>query len=484
MRWVLLLACAWLAAAEEVALSEVPPTDQAHFWSQAGPRQAAVDANLFGHPIAIGGTVFPRGIAAHSGYSAVWRLAGMALAFSATVGIEDETHPQDGPGDALADAVFAVLVDRQVVERRTCRVGAPPQAIAVGLAGAQHLELRIEYGRSGFVRQRGAFAAPVLRLAGGRQAFLTAAAQAEGAARQERERPASDWPALPAWKGITLTREPFRAYPDALVIDTGACRLVVVPGCGGMVVSCRAAGGGEMIAEAGNDAPPRSLVRGLLRDCGGHFVRSKPRNHFTPAEPLLLAGPYQLAFPAEGVVELTSRTSPYLLLRQSTTLSVGAGSGTVAVRNALANAAPFAQEVGVWSLTRLRTGGLARIAFPAAAERTVVPEAFAAFIAEAGAASVLDVAALLATPLGKGSLELRQWTQGDRVEAAFRDGSRLAVRSRDAEAYQAADRDRPSTHLYLVDAFTEVELHGPVRRLEPGGEAELSESWECTGAQR
>ncbi|MCK6486814.1 MAG: NPCBM/NEW2 domain-containing protein [Planctomycetes bacterium] len=462
----------------------MPPTDQAHFWSQAGPRLAAVDANLFGHPIAIGGTVFPRGIAAHSGYSGVWRLAGMALSFSAAVGIEDEAHAQDGPGDAEADAVFAVLVDRRVVERRTCRVGAPPQAIAVGLAGAQHLELRIEYGRSGFVRQRGAFAAPLLRLAGERPAFLAAAAQAAHAAQEERERPAPAWPVLPAWEGIALRREPFRAFPAALTIDTGACRLVVVPDHGGMVVSCRAGGGGEMIAGAGNDAPPRSLARGLLRDCGGHFVRSKPRNHFTPAEPLLLAGPYQLAFPADGVVELTSRTSPYLLLRQRCTLTLRAGSGAVAVRNTLVNAAPFAQEAGVWSLTRLRTGGLARIVFPVAAERTAVPESFAVFIAEVGGSSVLDVAALLAAPLGKGSLELLQWTDGDRVEAAFSDGSRLAVRSRDAEPYQAADRDRPSTHLYLVDAFTEVELHGPVRRLEPGGEAVLSESWECTGAQR
>jgi hypothetical protein len=239
-----------------------------------------------------------------------------------------------------------------------------------------------------------------------------------------------------------------------------------------------------MIAAAGNDAPPRSLARGLLRDCGGHFVRSKPRNHFTPAEPLLLAGPYELSFPAEGVVELTSRPSPYLLLRQRSTLTVRAGSGAVAVRNALVNAAPFAQEAGVWSLTRLPTGGLERLEFPAAAVRTVAPEGFASLVAATGAGGVLDVAALLAAPLGKGSCELRQWTHDDRVEAVFRDGGRLAVRSRDAEPYQPDDRDRPSTHLYVAGAFTEVELHGPVSRLEPGGEAVLSESWECTGAQR
>lgn len=474
-----LLASLCLGAAERISLGEVACTDAAYFWTQDGLRQPVLDRNLQGRAIAIGGQTYRRGLAGHTGFSAVYNLSGLATSFTCLVGLDDEDHPQDpAQGDRSADLVVLVLVDRKEVWRRTLRLGEPAVPLAVELTGAQQLELRGEYGKTGFFRQRIVFADPELVVTA-RDAFLHAADLWRQRAEGERAR-RLDYPAAPAWTTLDIRKVAYRGLGNAYRIATGKLEVIVAPELGGMIVSLAVPGGPNLLSEAFDPARV-NRDRGRAPDGGGHFNRHQPKNQFLPPDPILLYGAYSIEFPAEGRIRLRSPESCYLFLRQAYELSFEPGGRGLHLVNIQENTAPFAQACGIWSITRVKPELATRLRIPAESPdpprpATFEPRALAGLVRSGGDWNELDLSPALFDRLGGGSIEWQAYARSNRIEVAF--GAVVFSKLFGVPAQPGDDLSGfYPTHLYLAKAFIELECHGPTLTLPPGGKVELHEDW-------
>ena len=99
--------------------------------------------SIDGHPLTLGGTVYPHGIGTHADSVFVVNLHGSATRFTATVGVDDEVRPR-------GSVVFSVRVDGKVAAQTpVLHGGDAPVPLSVDLTGAKRLTLSVADGGDG-----------------------------------------------------------------------------------------------------------------------------------------------------------------------------------------------------------------------------------------------------------------------------------------------------------------------------------------------
>ena len=154
------------AAASNLAAKDAPANG---FWAETldlykitqSYGSAAVGRSVDGHPLTLGGVVYPHGIGTHAESVFVIKLHGGATRFEALAGVDDEVHPR-------GSVVFAVRVDgKTAVQTRVLHGGDTPQRVSVDLTGAQTLTLRVSDGGDGIDYDHADWAGALLTLVPG-----------------------------------------------------------------------------------------------------------------------------------------------------------------------------------------------------------------------------------------------------------------------------------------------------------------------------
>jgi len=467
-----------LAGEEALSLCDVPWTDAATFWTCDGQRLPVVDANLQGRPIAIGGVRHERGISGHTGFSVVYNLSGLASGFSCLAGIDDEDSPKDPKDSVEAVLDVVLLVDRREAFRRSVKLGEKAVPISISLKGASQLELRGEYGRSGFQRQRISFAAPVLTV-DSKAAFLKSAS--DWKARVEAQRSLKpECPEAPSWRNLKIERILDEGAGCLYKISARDYEIIVAPGFGGMILSYGPPGGPNLLWNAFK-VSQETPARGSCPDIGSHFNRFQPRKYFFPPDPLLLCGRYCVSFPSEGEILLESPESYYLFLKQSFRIRLSQESSLLSIEETHKNIAPFPQECGVWSITRVspslaRGLSMPRAAAKVQASRQFYPDSLLDSLKGQGAWDSLEIGQHLLSSIGSKSLEWQQWPERGELRTRFDGLSFLKSFEIPVDPATPMSGYLPG-HFFVSSKFIEIECHGATKLLQPSEEISLSEAW-------
>ncbi len=122
---------------------------------------AVAGRSIDGHPLTLGGVVYPHGIGTHAESVFVIKLHGGATHFAAMVGVDDEVHTS-------GSVAFSVSVDgRTSAQTGTLHGGDTPQLVSVDLTGAQTLTLRVSDGGDGISYDHADWAGAMLTLVPG-----------------------------------------------------------------------------------------------------------------------------------------------------------------------------------------------------------------------------------------------------------------------------------------------------------------------------
>ena len=471
----LLLFLVLFCGAEEIGLDTLPWTDAAYSWTPDGPQLPRINRNLSGKgPIRIGGTVFPKGICGHTGFSVVYRLDGCADAFSAMIGVDEEHFPNDRPEET--DVHFVILAYHRIVLKRTLALGAEPERVDVDLRGIHQLELRGEYGR-GFRLQRVAWGNPVFRT-------RTPDALRSALERNRRKHETilafvPEYPAPPAdWKSCRIRKLEWNGFANAYRIEGKEFEALLVPEYGGRILEFREKDGENLLKTTVFPGADR-LLRGRTPDrSGGHFMRCHPSPAFYPNDPILKHAPYTLSFPADG--EIVMRSSESTLFRIVYEYRLKIREDGFDLENRILSKAPFPRPLGVWSITRLETSLLKRILLPPEQKNAPAKLRFE----QKGSLLELRKSPEKTVLLFSGKpgthtafSEFRIWSDPPEIRTEGRNGGWMTIR------YDRPKEDLNGeypVHLFVNGALTEEESHSPVRLLKPGESISLTERW-CVG---
>ncbi|MFQ5495810.1 MAG: NPCBM/NEW2 domain-containing protein [Phycisphaerae bacterium] len=104
------------------------------------PWPVAMDKNVAGGPLAIGGRVFAKGIGVHSRTEISYALNGAYERFVSTIGIDDAVRPR-------GNVVFQVLADARIrFDSGELSGSDPPRPVLVDVSGVKTLTLVVDYG--------------------------------------------------------------------------------------------------------------------------------------------------------------------------------------------------------------------------------------------------------------------------------------------------------------------------------------------------
>lgn len=262
---------------------------------------------------------------------------------------------------------------------------------------------------------------------------------------------------------------------SALRLEGRATWLEVLATAGPRIVGLGLAGGPNLLAEtpdAGWETP-----YGRYELVGGH------RLWFAPEDPERVAVPDRDGLVVERVpagLRLVGGMEPATGLVRVIEVRLEAGTAVVDLRHELHNAGRVALEIAPWSITQLPLGG--RVLLP---QRRAVPvhdvrpnrnlvlwpytswEDPRIRIRE----GLVTVAASAGDELKVGCLDEAGWV------AYARGGTSLVVRFEPASGEAHPDLGC-NVETYCGPHYLELEVLGPLRRLEPGDTAVLDERWE------
>ncbi|TVR14660.1 MAG: hypothetical protein EA401_04050 [Planctomycetota bacterium] len=123
-------------------LSDIPPSEVEEEGAFGTVWNYAVNENIDGSPLKLGGTYYAYGLVIHSRARLSWKLEGNYVRFHTFLGISDAMIPHN-----VGDCEVSIYVDG---ERRwhqgSVRVGEPPQRIELDVTGAEKLTVVVDYG--------------------------------------------------------------------------------------------------------------------------------------------------------------------------------------------------------------------------------------------------------------------------------------------------------------------------------------------------
>jgi hypothetical protein len=108
----------------------------------------ALDANVAGHDLRLGGSSYDKGLGLHSHARATYRLAGGYRRFEALVGLDD----RDGAGGRVRVRVLADSKPLELGAGEELAGRGRPLAVSVPVAGVRELTLEVEFGQDGDVQ--------------------------------------------------------------------------------------------------------------------------------------------------------------------------------------------------------------------------------------------------------------------------------------------------------------------------------------------
>ncbi len=470
---LLLLFCLTLAiglSAAELDLGSLQWTNANYFWTWDGPSQPLIDRNLSGGKITLGGKNFDKGICGHTGFSIVYNVNKQAESFEAVIGVEET----DAPGDKKhlneeSGIILIIKVDRQELINHTITIGSEPVKVNVDLRDKTQLEIMASYHKH-FFRQRIGIGNPVIRSSTPEK--LQETLKSEYCKYENALHYSPEYPAAPEWEAITVTKTSFNDYDNAYNINNGKISMTILPEAGGRIVSFREnSSQDDFIYARVPTSKNRLLPRGRASDANGsgHFMRIQPGTFFYPADPILKYGSYDIEFPSDGRIIMTSQTSPVFLLKYQYEIQVAPEKNSVRIISRILNAAPFVYEVGIWSITRIRQEKIRQIRLPTEQENPQNPCVIDRFKVLKSADSIL----LSDINLNPESGEFKCYAIRSEVNAELIDGRRFAIQ------YLLPEYDSTfyPVHLFSGKLFFEIESHGKVEQCKPEACVELAEIW-------
>lgn len=448
--------------AEDIPLEKLELSSYTRFWKDGTGWKPLFNRNFYGNPIRIGGKTYTRGITGHAAFSMFYNVNGKAEMFRCIIGIDEENRPED-TREGSSSTRFQIFTDRKKVFDRLLFFGEKPLPVEIDLHGKTQLEIRGTYGTAGYHQQRPVFAAPILTT--NDSAALKQELQREVMMTKKLHSCEVIYPSVPAWEKIQIQKHAFSDYANAYTMQNEHLCVTVLPEFGGRIVGFSEKGK-KNILYANLPSAGKKLCQGETfgdRSGAGHFFRIEPNIGRIPSDPLLKFGKYQISFPCEGVIRMTSPRIHTLYLQYEYELQLNPGKQSLMVINRIRNIAPFPQTAGIWSLTR--------IPYATCDTFLLSPKDTNTELATSGAA-ILDEneRGLLVTgikPKFSISYTPAKYTE---ITALLKNGRNFRI------AYQR-DPVLPSCQLFCNGIFSEMEAHFFLRELESGEEAEAKELW-------
>lgn len=464
-----------LPAAEVPLSSDLPVTDARWINSYEGRKPPLFNRNFSGNPISVGGIQMQSGICGRTPFSMIYNIRGAAEEFTALVGLEDEDHPLDialnnGP---VPSVMVEIRVDRKTVFCQEMKLGATPASVRVNLREKQQLELRADCGKGNVQRQRIAWGNPIFHCTDSQH--LRSVLSEEKKRREAIFTTPKSYPPAPAWNNISIKKVTWQNYHNAYEIRNGALKAVFVPEMGGRIIWLSGRDGHNVLCDRlpqdRNPLPARGRTEDMT---GGHFIRLLPQNYFIPSDPVLEQSPYDVAFPADGVIVMRSSTSPIFLVEYIYRFEFQPGSGRLRVVNGILNKAPFPLRLGVWSLTRLPYRHDTRVMIPhpmpTMGDQLKIRN-------ENGAARLLrnyeclGIQTTTQIQRNDSFLELLCPARPMTLRAELNPGKNFTV------TYQP-DKNTPGVvHIFADRFFVELEGHGEANLLHPESACWFDETW-------
>ncbi len=261
---------------------------------------------------------------------------------------------------------------------------------------------------------------------------------------------------------------------DCVALENASLSLLVTQSVGPRILSLRYKGGENLFAELPDFVSVRPDGQ-LFHFRGGHRLwhapEAMPRTYALDDDPVEIT-------PAEGGLLVRQKADAETGIEKSLHITLVGDQPRVVVRHTLTNRGPWPIECAPWTITQLRTGGVAIL--PQSRNQTeVLPNRSLALWPYTDLASpqvtwgnrTLLVRAEMTGPFKVGFPNPRGWL------AYWLDGT-LFVKHAAFDASAAYYDFGSSSECYCNDKFLELETLAPIHRLEPGGLAEHVETWD------
>jgi hypothetical protein len=473
------------SGADQLPLGDLPWTCANRIWTASRRRLPSINRNQLGHAISVGGQIYEQGIVGHTGMSLVYNLSGKAKSLTLAVGIEDEDPPQfAGRKLPPANALVVFQTDRREVLRQEVKWGSPPVPVTIDLTGKQQLEIRADYGKKGFLRQRVALLAPIVTTDHQTELLATAKEWRQRLDVQRLRKPL--YPDAPAnWRGIMAERQDFKGFANSYRFTTASMELIVVPECGGRIYSIKRSGERNILRCQLDGAKWKLPEYGNQVYTGGFYTQPQPRNYFLPPDPFLGFGAYEISFPSEGEILLTSPPSWIFFLRFQYHLKINPDQAELEIVSTHVNLAPFPQLAGIWSLTTVNRKQLASVDIPAESARAPRKTSFEKEKYRSWLQSDKDWVSLRLPENNwnlMGPNDCVQWQvfpQKNLIKAVC--GHTTYRKSFDVPENVWNDMGSfYPAHVFVGDKIGELECHGPTLLLNPRESVQLRETWRLT----
>ena len=261
---------------------------------------------------------------------------------------------------------------------------------------------------------------------------------------------------------------------DCVALENASLSLLVTQSVGPRILSLRYKGGENLFAELPNFVSERPDGK-LFHFRGGHRLwhapEAMPRTYALDDDPVEIT-------PSGGGVWVRQKADAETGIEKSLHITLVGDQPRVVVRHTLTNRGPWPIECAPWTITQLRTGGVAIL--PQSRNQTeVLPNRSLALWPYTDLTipqvtwgnRTLLIRAEMTGPFKVGFPNPRGWL------AYWLDGT-LFVKHAAFDASAAYYDFGSSSECYCNDKFLELETLAPIHRLEPGGLAEHVETWD------
>ena len=391
----------------------------------------------------------------HSKSSVCYNLSGKALSFSSTLAVNDKSSSVN----------IIILVDRKEAFRKTIFRKDKTIPVSIDLKNKQQIELLVKYGKGSFEQ---IFMNPKLEVKN-KKRFLETSREWRKKVELEKKR-LPEYPKAPKWKNFKIEKKNYKDWDNSYFISNGKIQIVISPEFGGRIMSFKLVGGRNILAESD------SLIS------GGHFNRPQPQNYFLPCDPLLTSGKYDITFPVEGEILLTSPKSWKFYLQYKFRIKLSSDKPELEISNIHKNIASFQNMAGIWSITRVNSKLATALMLPEETKNPRFkyffnPEKFHSFVKKRKQWNKLDLTERFWMTLKNGVIEWKEYPATKQMKLVF--PNMTFIKSFD----YIPERDDKfmgkfyPSHFFIYKLFIEAECHGSIRTLAPGKEIILNEKW-------